>query len=152
MARPSKLSATQCARIRALKTDPTNPVSAPALAKRFKVSESSIYKVLDGTYVARGDEAVLPKVAIPSSIANCGTELQVPTVPAAKPEGAMPSIFHNGDKETPRRRLSDLTPNLAEMLERAAKASFQEPVDEVTLAAAELVIARAKLNRALHIH
>ena len=51
MARISKLNEAQCAKIQTLRTEQHIPV--PRLARRFKVSESSLYKVLDGTYHAR---------------------------------------------------------------------------------------------------
>lgn len=51
MARPSKLTVAQCTKARELHTTAHIPV--PRLAKRFKVSESSMYKVLDGSYHAR---------------------------------------------------------------------------------------------------
>lgn len=137
MARPSKLTTSQCDRIRALKTDPINPVPAPQLAKKFHVSESSIYKVLDGSYVARADGN--KKAATP------------PTVEPLRPMGAMPSIFR-APAAHPMRRASDHEhadhQTLASLLESAAKADAG-PVDELTLAAAELVIARAKLCRML---
>ena len=140
MARPSKLTVTQCDRIRALKTDPENPVPAPTLAKRFKVSESSIYKVLDGSYVARADDG------------NRKQPTQVATrVPPCRPTGATPSIFRPQLNHSMRRH-TDIAPvdhhTLAELLENVAKADTG-PVDELTLAAAELVIARAKLSRML---
>lgn len=141
MARPSKLTEAQCARIRELKTREVNPISAVNLAKMFKVSESSIYKVLDNTYVARSTDSA-PAVATTS-------------VAPIKPLGAMPSIFDSGDRSQPRRRASDheaLQPRsgaIAELLDRAAKADFDQPVDELTLAAARLVVAKAQFNKAL---
>ncbi len=153
MARPSKLTTVQCARIRALKNDPINPVPASQLAKRFKVSESSIYKVLDGSYVARpvNEKAKAPTVHQP----NCGTAATIPEVAPVRPIGAMPSIFQGSS--TPRRRATDRVPgdqgrrSLAEILENAAKADVTAEVDELTLAAAELIVARAKFNQALHL-
>lgn len=51
MGRPSKLSENQCNTARALHTKQHVPVSK--LARKFKVSESSMYKVMDGSYQAR---------------------------------------------------------------------------------------------------
>ena len=154
MARPSKLTTVQCARIRALKNDPINPVPASQLAKRFKVSESSIYKVLDGSYVAR--EVAADKIKAPTvHQASCGTATSIPEVTPVRPAGAMPSIFQGSS--TPRRRSTDRVPgdqgrrSLAEILENAAKADVTAEVDELTLAAAELIVARAKFNQALHL-
>lgn len=73
MARPSKLSQAQCDRIRMLKTE---GAAAPELAKRFKLSESSIYKILNGSYTA----------------APPGKERMPPTVPV-EDRGSTPSLF-----------------------------------------------------------
>lgn len=143
MPRPSKLTTAQCERIRLMKTDREHPVPAPQLAKQFKVSESSIYKVLDGSYIPRQEPAAAKRK---TAIAVCGT---TPLVPPKKPVGAMPSIFQKEfmamqtQKEPP---AADST--LAEILERAAKADLA-PVDELTVAAAELVLARHKLTKLL---
>lgn len=51
MGRPSKLSENQCNTARALRIEQHVPVSK--LARKFKVSESSMYKVMDGSYQAR---------------------------------------------------------------------------------------------------
>lgn len=51
MPRPAKLTVSQCNSARALRNERHVPV--PRLAKKFKVSESSMYKVLDGSYMAR---------------------------------------------------------------------------------------------------
>lgn len=125
MARPSKLTVAQCGRICALKNNPEHPVSVPKLAKRFKVSESSVYKVLDGTYIARPD-------------------VPVPQVPRKVPSTPTPSIFTNASAS---RRKEDN--DLAQILEQAAKCGFDEPIDDLTLAAAELVMARSRFTKAL---
>lgn len=51
MARPAKLTDAQCDQARMLRSAQDIPV--PRLARKFKVSESSMYKVLDGSYHAR---------------------------------------------------------------------------------------------------
>lgn len=53
MARIAKLTSTQCAHARNLRSEKHIPVIR--LANKFKVSESSMYKVLDGSYQARRD-------------------------------------------------------------------------------------------------
>jgi hypothetical protein len=113
MARPSKLSQEQCERIRMLRDEGVSP---PQLAKRFKVSESSMYKILNGTYVAA-----------PSS----GAALP----PAVQPEnmGSTPSLFRKAEAD------EQVTTRVIKAAE-----SQRQPVDEVTLAAAELIVAQAR--------
>lgn len=114
MARPSKLTQEQCERIRMLKEEGE---SAPKLAKRFKISESSLYKILNGSYTAApSDERTLPPVA------------------PAEDYGATPSMFGGGNQKD-----SPVTSRVI----KAADAS-QQPIDEVTLAAAELIVAQAR--------
>jgi Helix-turn-helix domain of resolvase. len=55
MARPSKLTDAKCALVHT-KYDAGVPV--PKIAKLMRVSESSIYKVLDGSYKARHEPVV----------------------------------------------------------------------------------------------
>ena len=50
MGRPSKLSVSQCEAARSLHIKQAMPVTK--LARKFKVSESSMYKVMDGSYHA----------------------------------------------------------------------------------------------------
>ena len=80
--------------------------SVPKLAKHFGVSESSMYKVFDGTYVARQDA---PKI---------------PVVSPLRPHGTTPSLFK-------RRPANDDIANLGD-------------IDELTLAAAQLIVARSR--------
>lgn len=134
MARPSKLTDAQCAQARVLREQ---GISVPTLAKKFKVSESSMYKVMDGTYVAR-----LTKKAAP--------ELSLQREPA--PAGATPSMFKGGH---PMRRATDkphvnLHPTMAQLLRKAARDEVE--VDETILAAAELVIAKANYARTMSRH
>lgn len=53
MSRPAKLSPTQC--VAAIKLRGSNPKrwTVTKVAKKYKVSEASMYKVLNGSYVAR---------------------------------------------------------------------------------------------------
>lgn len=130
MPRPSKLTDAQCAQIRALKNHEDSPIRVPVLAKQFGVSESSIYKVLDGTYVAR---KYFQKTR---NIVHTDAHT-IPSVPYKDiPQGPMPSIFR--DKH-----------GVGDMVNQAAKQDFDVPLDEATIAAAELVLARARLIKAL---
>lgn len=125
MARPSKLSEAQCDRIRMLKAE---GVSAPQLAKRFKISESSLYKILNGSYVAAAD-------------GKAGTQLEQVGDPAN--QGATPSLFKGAR--------ASATPELdvsRRVIAGAESASRGLPIDEATLAAAELIVAQAKYLRA----
>lgn len=131
MARPSKLTAAQCEKARTLRAE---GVTIPKLAKKFKVSESSMYKVMDGTYTAR-KEAAAPVA-----------EVFVPKTPCTPVTGVTPSVF-NGPRI--RRITSNLHPTMAKLMRRQAEASIDEEIDEVTLAAAELIIAKAYYARAL---
>lgn len=119
MARPSKLSQEQCDRIRMLKNE--EGISAPKLAKRFKISESSLYKILNGSYV----------------VGAAGTGALPPVVEAVD-QGATPSIFNKA-------RAPMVEQDVASRVIKAADAtSRQNPIDEVTLAAAELIVAQAR--------
>lgn len=118
MARPSKLSQEQCERIRMLRDE---GVTAPQLAKRFKLSESSVYKILNGTYVA----------GPPTSAA-------LPPQVEPKEKGATPSIF---TKQT-----ENQDPVNARVI-KAADASREQPIDEIALAAAELIVAQARYQQ-----
>ncbi|WP_199097279.1 helix-turn-helix domain-containing protein [Dyella sp. ASV21] len=120
MARPSKLTQEQCERIRMLKDE---GITAQKLAKRFKISESSLYKILNGSYQA----------------APAGTSSSLP-LPTKEDMGATPSLFSKprGAEPNPQDR------QIASRVIRAADASTQEPIDEVTLAAAELIVAQAR--------
>ena len=141
MARPSKLTAAQCEKARTLRAE---GIPVPKLAKRFKVSESSMYKVMDGSYVARTD-----KSANPADDTTPAPALSLVREPVP---GATPSIFKH-----PMRRRSDhpapkhLHPTMAQ-LKRAAELDGGE-IDELTLAAAELIVAKANYARTLaHMH
>jgi hypothetical protein len=114
MARPSKLTTLQCEKARTMRKNYPKRWSVPKLAKHFGVSESSMYKVFDGTYVAR---------QVPATI---------PSVQPLRPHGSTPSIFH-------RRPSNDDIANLGE-------------IDELTLAAAQLIVARSKFARVVHNH
>lgn len=145
MSRPALLSETDCQRVVTLRTRRHRPLSVPTLSKRFKVSESSIYKVLDGTYKARPKEKVYSK--------KCGTRAPViqeefPRVPAEVPNTPTPSIFTNPRPEQPLPSPQSAG-ELSAWLAQAAKADLHLPVDDVTLAAAELVVAKARFSRAL---
>lgn len=120
MARPSKLSQEQCERIRMLRDE---GVTAPKLAKRFKISESSLYKILNGTYVmGAASESTLPPVVAPEEM------------------GSTPSIFN---------KHRSAEQDVASRVIKAADATIrQRPIDEVTLAAAELIVAQANYLRA----
>ena len=56
MSRPSLLTVTQCEKARALHARNPKRWNAGVLAKRFGVSESSMYNVFNGSYIARADE------------------------------------------------------------------------------------------------
>lgn len=142
MARPSKLTVSQCELIRRLRAD---GLSALDLSRRFKVSESSLYKVLDGSYTARADDA--PQIRAPKASSLFQPEQTAPAQPV--PDAAPLQSLFSGDQGAPRLRPTQLNRLLVE----AAQTDLSGPVDEVTLAAAELVVARAKLNQALaHAH
>lgn len=93
--------------------------SAPKLAKRFKLSESSVYKILNGSYTAAP-----------------GSEL--PPLIESEDKGSTPSIFAKAPQEQ----------QLSSRVRKAAGAGGD--VDEVTLAAAELIVAQARYQRSLH--
>lgn len=116
MARPSKLSVEQCERIKMLKNE---GISAPKLAKRFHLSESSVYKILNGTYVA-GETGTLPPLADPIDT------------------GSTESLFNKNKTQE----------DISNRVIKAATAGRHVPVDEVTLAAAELIIAQARYEAA----
>lgn len=123
MARPSKLTETQCETIRYFyKSD----IKAPELAKLFEISESSVYKILNGSYVAAPtqERTVLP--------------------PGKGQETGGFSKTNGGSQVTPEDCLA------AVRVLRAAEANVGEPVDEITLAAAELILAQARYERALN--
>lgn len=119
MARPSKLTINQCEQARQLRPRTT----VAKLAKRFRVSESSMYKVLDGTYAARKN--------VPATIPNL----------VAKPvHGSTPSVFKGASTVR-----ADLV--------RTAQQNMGEEIDDITLAAAELIVAKAHYARAIaHSH
>lgn len=125
MARPSKLTDVQCDRIRMLRSEGISP---PELAKRFKISESSLYKILNGSYVMGAAKHPLP-----------------PAVGVEENQGATPSLFH-------RMRASgapELDREIASRVIKAVDSSRHgDPIDDVTLAAAELIVARAHYERA----
>lgn len=128
MARKSLLTNSQCEQIRALRKQGV-PVSK--LYRAYGVSESSMYKVLDGSYVARADD----------------NRQAIPTVVVAKPVGATPSLFESGAAH-----MRTTHPLLQAMLDKAQHIDEVE-IDEVTLAAAKLVCAKAELTKALaHAH
>lgn len=134
MARQSLLTISQCEKIRA---ERKAGVPAVKLAKRYKVSESSLYKVLDGSYVARPD-ATKPAVVAAA-----------PVVAAVPEQRRTQSIFESGQ---PRAQHTNLHPVLAQLMDKAQEIDDVE-IDDVTLAAAELVVAKARLDRALaHAH
>lgn len=116
MARPSKLTEGQCNRIRMLKDE---GVSAPILAKRFKLSESSVYKVLNGSYAA-----------------SPGSDNELPPAVEQEDHGSTPSRFNKSEDS-----------QLSSRVIKAADGSRQ-PVGEVTLAAAELIVAQARYMQA----
>lgn len=120
MARPSKLTQEQCTRIRMLRDE---GATGPELAKRFKISESSLYKILNGSYTAaRSDSGSLPPLVETENM------------------GSTPSLFYktpSGDQQ------------MASRVRKAADAGGKV-VDEVTLAAAELIVAQARYARALN--
>ncbi|MEO7082188.1 MAG: helix-turn-helix domain-containing protein [Flavobacteriales bacterium] len=123
MARPSKLTQDQCERIRMLRKEGE---PAPKLAKRFKISESSLYKILNGSYTAApaGPDGLPPAV---------GTEDM----------GSTPSIFAKAGKNN--------TSQDSELSSRVRKAAAAGgAIDEITLAAAELIVAQAHYQRALN--
>lgn len=117
MARPSKLTTTQCETARSLHAADTKRWNATRLAKRFKVSESSMYNVLNGSYTAR---------AVQSN--------NLPVVRPLRPNQPQPSIFQAGNPMPD----IDLS-NLGE-------------VDELTLAAAHLIVSRSRFAAALRQH
>lgn len=86
MARTAKLNATQCARIQELRSEQHVPV--PRLARRYKVSESSLYKVLDGTYQAR-------PVSMQRNVRNAARARTKPA-PAALPKDLFADIPTKG--------------------------------------------------------
>lgn len=134
MARKALLTHSQCARVRALYDAGSRAVE---LAKKFGVSESSLYKVLDGSYRSRPDEP--RRMAAAQSL---------PVIAPDKPMGITPSLF--GD--TARSLNQDLHPTMAQMIEKARQIDDVE-LDDLTIAAAELVVAKARLNRVLaHVH
>ena len=112
MARPSKLTHSQCEKARELRQNYPKRWTVAKLAKRFNVSESSMYKVFDGSYIARADAP------------------QIPEVKPLRPRGITPSIFR-------RQAVNDTDIDLGD-------------VDELTLAAAQLIVARSRFARALH--
>lgn len=122
MARPSKLSQEQCERIRMLRDE---GVTAPKLAKRFKISESSLYKILNGSYIA----------------APAG-EGATPPLPTKEDMGSTASLFTR-----PRADAVNVEPGdrvIANRVIKAADDSRPATIDEVTLAAAELIVAQAR--------
>lgn len=145
MARPSKLTPAQCEKARKLRAD---GVSVPILAKKFKVSESSMYKVMDGSYAA------VPKTqAINEAPAAVAVEIPLAVGRVPVP-GSTPSIFRD---QNLRRRSTDhpsaqLHPTMAQLL-RTAEQAIGTEIDDLTLAAAELIVAKAHYTRALaHSH
>lgn len=130
MARTAILTASQCREAQALKAQGARAID---LAKQFGVSESSIYKVLDGSYRARRDER---RKAAP-----------LPVVQPTRPMGITPSLFAS----TAHALNQELHPLARQMLEKAQHIEDAE-LDDVTVAAAELVVAKARLNRILAHH
>lgn len=129
MARTAILTQSQCRKIVKLKESGARAVN---LAKAYNVSESSLYKVLDGSYKARMDKQ-------PAK--------QLPVVPVDKPEGITPSLF---EREAP--RAPSLSTAVNRVLEKACQID-DVTLDDVTVAAAELIVAKARLERALaHVH
>jgi hypothetical protein len=127
MARPSKLSPAQCERIQMLKAE---GVAAPQLAKRFKISESSIYKILNGSYVA-GEQ----------------TEAALPPIVGSESRGATPSLFTKA-RESDSDEMAHGDQQVSSRVNRAADAASRDAtIDETTLAAAELIIAQARYLR-----
>ena len=114
MARPSKLTTSQCEKARELRQNYPKRWTVAKLAKRFNVSESSMYKVFDGSYIAREDT---PKIQ---------------EVKPLRPHGVTPSIFK-------RHAAND-------------RDIAMEDVDELTLRAAQLIVARSRFARALSTH
>lgn len=125
MARPSKLTQEQCDRIRMLKDEGD---SAPDLAKRFKISESSLYKILNGSYTA----------------APAGS---LPPLVETEDMGSTPSLFNKPRPLAPK-GTGQMDPQVTSRVRHAAAAGGT--IDEVTLAAAELIVARARYERSLH--
>lgn len=131
MARKAILSETQCKRVRTLYENGSRAIE---LAKRFGVSESSLYKVLDGSYHARPN----------------GQPVQepLPVVAPDKPDGITPSLFDS----TTRAVNQETQAIVKRMLEKARQIDDVE-LDDLTVAAAELIVAKARLNRVLaHVH
>lgn len=66
MSRPSKLSANQC--VAAIKLRGSNPKrwTVSKVAKKYDVSEASMYKVLNGTYTPRQTTSKNTQVGTPS--------------------------------------------------------------------------------------
>jgi hypothetical protein len=124
MARPSKLTQDQCERIRMLKNE---GASAPQLAKRFRISESSLYKILNNSYTAA------PAGSLPSLVER---EDLGPTL----------SIFTKSQSSASK-VTSQLDQQIASRVRQAAEAGGR--IDEITLAAAELIVARARYQRSL---
>jgi hypothetical protein len=113
MSRPSKLTVTDCSKVRTLR-DRDVPVTD--LAKKFHVSTSSIYKVLDGSYVAR---------------------------PTDKPAAAPKKLTSSMRMDRP------ITPNVFDGSSEIVEVAMP---DEVTLRAAELIVARSRFAEALRSH
>lgn len=128
MARTALLTAAQCTQVRTLYEGGARAVD---LAKDFGVSESSLYKVLDGTYKARVEEPTAKQATLP-------------TVAVRKPEGITPSLFAS----TAQALGQDPHPIVRELIEKAQHIDTIE-LDELTIAAAQLIMAKARLNRAL---
>lgn len=123
MARPSKLSIAQCAQFRTMRTDPKlrKRYTMAQLCKKFGISESSGYKVMDGSYVAHPDE---PQRA------------RTPHVrPLEQPAGVTPSLFH------PERRSA--SPALHLVQSRGAD------MDHIMQLAEQLVAAKSAFVQAL---
>ncbi|MGV8863251.1 MAG: hypothetical protein ACOH2T_19055 [Pseudomonas sp.] len=113
MSRPAKLNVIQASQLQDLHLIQEIPVAK--LAKRFKVSESTAYKVVNGTYQAL----------------QARKQKQKPEL-SLVPFRPTPSLFHE-DKN--------------QVLQAATLETHQE-VDALTLAAAELIVARANFNKA----
>lgn len=122
MARPSKLSISQCEQFRTLRNSNRAKWTMERLTKKFGISESSGYKVMDGTYTARPDDVKVTAKAPPRF--------------GDRPLGATPSLFH------PERRHNGVAlPQLSQLR--------GEEIDNLTLMAAQLIVARSNFAQAL---